>query len=84
MSRVLDVRVTAARDEGFVVMEDGEAVAAFETPAAAAMWLENRLRLVDGASPSDRLDVQGPTTYPNVIQAADARKRSVLWGRIKG
>ena len=81
MSRTVDIRITATLESGFIAMEAGEAVAAFESAASAALWLENRLRRVDG-------DVQQeqPTTdieaYPNVFNATTEQKKP-LWGRIK-
>ena len=81
MTRVLDIRLIAARDEGFIALEDGESVAAFETPAAAARWIESRLRQVDGEK-HGHVDVQTSEAYPNVFAATEVRRRGIL-GRLK-
>ena len=83
MTRILDIRITAARDEGFIALEDGEVVAAFESAATAAIWIENRLRLVDGDEARPLRD--GPTTveaFPNVFATTEKRKLGIL-GRLK-
>ena len=81
MTRSLDIRITAARDEGFAAWEDGEVIAAFETATSAAIWLENRLRHVDGqVMPRNDPTVE---VFPNVFNATETvRKRGIL-GRLK-
>lgn len=83
MSRAADIRITAALESGFIAIEAGENVAAFESAASAALWLENRLRRVDGdVRPEDTTAIEA---YPNVFNASTGeRKQRPLWGLIKG
>lgn len=66
-ARVLDIRISAARDHGFVAWEGGEVIAAFDDPQQLAMWVEARAMTVDGES--DRFAAETRTEFPNVIRA---------------
>lgn len=67
MTRALDIRISAARDHGFVVWEDGEPVAAFDNPQELAMWIEARAMKVEGEA--ERFSDEAKTEFPNVIRA---------------
>jgi len=67
MTRSLDIRISAARDHGFVAWEDGEVVAAFDNPQELAMWIEARAMKVEGEA--ERFADEAKTEFPNVIRA---------------
>ena len=67
MTRTLDIRISAARDHGFVVWEDGEVIAAFDDPQQLALWVEQRAMKVEGES--ERFSDETKTDFPNVIRA---------------
>lgn len=68
MTRALDIRISAARDHGFVAWEDGEVVAAFDDPQQLAMWIEARAMKVEGKA--ERFTVETKHDFPTVIQSS--------------
>lgn len=80
MTRSIDIRISAASERGFVIMEAGEVVAAFTSRAEVANWIEDRLGEVDGEIDRERQDIED-TSYalPRIIQRTDPK----WWHRIK-
>lgn len=74
MTRVLDIRISAAAERGFVVHEAGEIVAAFTSRAEVAEWVEQRLGLVDGEIDRERRDIADTIeAFPNVVARTDPK-----------
>jgi hypothetical protein len=46
-ARMLDLRITAGQETGFLVWENAEILAAFSSAAEVAQWIETRLRGVE-------------------------------------
>ena len=67
MTRALDIRISAARDHGFVAWEGGEVIAAFDNPQELAMWVEAQAMKVEGES--ERFTVETKRDFPTVIQS---------------
>lgn len=67
MTRALDIRISAARDHGFVAWEGGEVIAAFDNPQELAMWIEARAMQVAGEA--ERFTVETKHDFPTVIQS---------------
>lgn len=80
MTRSIDIRVSAASERGFVIMEAGEVVAAFTSRAEVAQWIEDRLGEVDGEIERERQDIED-TSYalPRIISRTDPK----WWHRLK-
>ena len=71
MTRVLEIRISAARDHGFVVWEAGDPIAAFDDPQQLAMWIEARAMKVEGEA--ERFNDEAKTEFPNVIRATSRK-----------
>lgn len=67
MTRALDIRISAARDHGFVAWEGGEVIAAFDNPQELAMWIEARAMQVEGEA--ERFKAEAKHDFPTVIQS---------------
>lgn len=81
MTRSLDIRITAARETGFVVWEAGDVVAAFANPQELAVWVEQRGMQVAGEAEQMAADL----SMPNVISRPRTQpKRPWLRGVIGG
>ena len=71
MARALDVRISAARDHGFVAWEDGEVIAAFDDPQQLAMWVETRAMMVEGEA--EKLTEETSRTFPSIVNSEPKR-----------
>ena len=74
MSRVIDIRISAAAERGFCIYEAGEIVAAFTSRAEVAEWIETRLGEVDGEIDRERQDMADTIeNFPNVVSRTDPK-----------
>lgn len=87
--RALDLRVSAARDTGFVVWEAGEAIAALTSRAELADWLYERLGSIPGEREREARDLAATEAalgnverFPNVARPRTdpPRRRSRFFG----
>ena len=82
MTRSFDIRITAARETGFVVWEAGEVIAAFANPQELAVWIEQRGMQVAGEAEQMAADLDG---LPNIVSRPRTQpKRPWLRGVIGG
>lgn len=72
MTRKLDIRISAASEEGFLVWEAGDPIAAFSTPQELAMWIEKKAMSVEGEAERMRSDLE-QTAPPKIVKA--------MWGK---
>ena len=76
MARDLDIRISAARDHGFVVWENAVVIAAFDDPQQLAMWVETRAMMVEGEA--EKLTEETSRTFPSIVKSEPKRG---LFGR---
>lgn len=72
MTRKLDIRISAASEEGFIAWEAGEPIAAFANPQELAMWVERKAMSVEGEAERMRSDLE-QTAPPKIVKA--------MWGK---
>lgn len=74
---VIDIRISSAREKGFVLHEAGEIVAALTSAREVADWLQQRLEAVQPETTGEVVDL------PNMYAARETKSRSFM-SRVRG
>lgn len=78
----LDIRITKAKDVGFVVWEGGEIIAALEDRTRVAMWIEERLGDIPGERERELKNAASNVErMPNVAQRQESQPRRGMFSR---
>ena len=75
--RSIDIRISSARERGFVVHEAGEVVAALTSAREVADWLQQRLEAVQPEATGEVFEM------PNVARREATKGRSFM-SRVRG
>lgn len=75
--RSIDIRISSAREKGFVLHEAGEIVAALTSAREVAEWLQDRLEATQPETTGEVVDM------PNMMRREATKSRSFMQ-RVKG